>query len=260
MKKHIILLVALSTLLSCAKKSATTTPPPTTTSTTMSAAELALVGNWTLRKTIMYNSNHIEQNYCNYYSPTTCYLNLENTLYNNTNSTYYTASDGLGCSPGNTTWYVDQTLLNTVNIGGSNYNILYQTTDTLVLTSNTGQMKYYLNKTSYSCTQSAKEQAMVKNWILYKKDYNATLSVSYTTTPLPNLNLQNTWYNNGTFSGGWSCTGSGSDFGASVYWEIFGIWADSLCMGVGTYYHIDTLNASALCITSLGLGYRYHFH
>lgn len=253
--------------LSCKKPNQNNPPPPQNNNT--QTQQQQLVGNWILRKSITYN-NGKALGYTNYYSPSTCYLNLQSSISSaSTNSnTYYNVLFGLDCSPHIGWWYVNAP--NMINFDGSISNILYLSNDSLVLQSSvsTDTYKYFLNKTTNTCGQSPKEVTLTKNWTLYEQYTMGQTGMvggitTYTTAPIPTLNLQNTWYNGNTVAtNGWVCITTGTSnpiLNSYGNWEVLG--TDSLNISA-VYYHIDTLTSAALSISHVSSTYTtsYHFH
>jgi hypothetical protein len=253
--KRILLVVLMIVAISCNKNSKTTppssTPPPTTTSTWTTQ----LLGDWILRRSITYDANGKQTDYCNFYNPSTCHLDLTGTQLSPT-SPYYNSVWGLTCAPLNNYW--NSTSTTVINFGASAYGLNFQSNDSLVIYNPAVKTRYLLNKTGNTCVMSAKELSAVKNWSLISME-----SLNSAGTPTANigittgnyLNLQSSWNATGGIAG-WVYSSGGSYAFPPGNWKIFG--NDTLSLG-GALYTIDTVNSSKLVFTYKSSNYvRFH--
>jgi hypothetical protein len=255
-RKCLFLILIIFIVLACnKKKQQNSSPPPSTTSTTTWTTQL--VGDWILRKSLSYYAGFTIVDYTNYYSPSTCHLNLLSSV---ATGTTYNGVFGVFCSPTNTVWSSSSSLY--INVGAptpNDWTIWFLSNDSMVLYSPDYSKTFIFNKTGIACTMSPRELSMVKNWTVMDVDYLDATGTPTATLPLGNstqnyLDLKNTWDPTGL--AGWSCLTSNNPFPSSIKtWKMFG--NDSLKLD-GTFYKVDTLTASKLVITNISSAFlRY---
>lgn len=254
-----LLTTGVVSFIGCSKSTQNNPSNNSTSNTSMNAQEQSLVGDWILkRQEYYYTSNDSEGWYSNFYSPTTCHLNLQNTVVNNGASPQqYNGINGLqACNPISTAWNVPAT--NNLNLQGAIYTIVFMSTDSLILKfgNSSTYSKYILSKTSYTCGLSVKEQMINKNWGVYSQDILTNGSVAstltYTNQTQYYINFQNTWGNAGQ---GWNCIDSKGGAPGQSYWEV----VDTKTLRLyGQPYNIDTLTANTFVFSNSSA--RYHLH
>jgi len=255
----------------------------------MTPKEQALAGNWAYRKYKSY-SNGSEIFYLNFYDASTSYLNLQSVPSENVSNTFKCISQLInnGTTPDYQSWNVDTTVTPNLLVfwnqyPGSGMQILFFNSDSLILKQNTGINSYdlfILNKTSYTCTMSPKENLIAKNWAFNSSDIlDASGQISSTTTyvspSLYYLNLGNQWNQSIPSPGiaGWKCSaGTGSPLGTRTSsWELlnndstihFNLVDPYIYNNYNRVFKIDTLDTNALVFsifqTGVG-GQRFHLH